>query len=77
MKGAVASGQILQYEGGGTAGVFDENWNKVRDLPVEKKEYVMPAGWAPVSISAPASNAKPWLEVQFLTEGEPIVVPAK
>ena len=77
VKGVVASGQYLQYEGGTTATVFDENWNRVRDLPVEKINYTMPAGWAPVSINAPGSKAQPWLEVQFLTEGEPLLLPAK
>lgn len=77
VKGAIASGQYLQYEGGETAGVFDENWKKLRDLPVEKNEYLMPAGWGPVAINAGGANVKPWLEVQFMTEGEPMVVPAK
>jgi hypothetical protein len=77
VKGSVASGQYLQYEGGATAAVFDENWNKVRDVPVEKNEYVMPAGWAPVSISTTQAAPLPWLEVQFMTEGEPMVVPAR
>ena len=77
VKGAIASGQYLQYEGGPTATVFDENWNRVRDLPVEKKDFVMPAGWAPVSINAAGSQAQPWLECQFMTEDAPLLVPAK
>ncbi|MCX5684020.1 MAG: hypothetical protein NT049_10085, partial [Planctomycetota bacterium] len=77
VKGSIASGQYLQYEGGETATVFDENWNKVRDLPVEKKGYLMPAGWAPVSVITAGVNPKPWLEVQFMTEGEPMLVPEK
>jgi len=77
IKGPVESGQILQYEGGDTATVFDENWKTLREWPVEKKDYTMPVGWAPVSISATGSNTKPWLEVQFITEGEPMRVPAK
>jgi hypothetical protein len=77
VKGAVASGEYLQYEGGATATVFDENWNRLRKLPVEKKAYVMPSGWAPVSISAADSPTPPWLEVQFMTEGEALLVPAK
>jgi hypothetical protein len=77
VKGAVLSGQILQYEGGETATVFDENWNRLRELPVEKKGYAMPAGRAPVAIDAGTPDAKPWLEVQFMTEGEPMIVPAR
>jgi hypothetical protein len=77
VKGAVLSGQYLQYEGGETATVYDENWNRIRELPVEKKGYVMPGGWASVSIEAEGPNVKPWLEVQFMTEGEPMSVPAR
>ncbi len=75
VRGAVASGQYLQYDGGGTAAVCDENWVKVRELPVEKRDFVMPAGWAPVSVSTGGTQAQPWLEVQFMTEGEPLIVP--
>jgi hypothetical protein len=77
VKGSVASGQYLQYEGGATAAVFDENWNKIRDVPAAKNEYMMPAGWAPVSVSTTQAAPPPWLEVQFMTEGEPMVVPAR
>ena len=76
VKGIVASGEHLQFEGGDVATVFDENWNKLRDLLVERKEYVMPTGWAPVSFNA-ESKAKPWLEVQLMTEGETMIVPAR
>ena len=77
VKGTVSSGQYLQYGGGETATVYDENWVKFRELPVEKKDYVMPSGWALVSINAAKSNARPWLEVQFITEDTPMVVPAR
>ena len=76
VQGRVASGEYLQYEGGEAAAVYDENWNKRRELPVAKTDYLMPAGWAPVSIAS-ASPAQPWLEVQFMTEGPPMEVPAR
>ena len=38
---------------------------------------LMPAGWAQVSVSTAGSNAEPWLEVQFMTEGEAMLVPAR
>jgi hypothetical protein len=71
VHGVVTSGQYLQYQGGDTAGVFGENWIEIRDLPVEKRDYTMPAGYAPVSVTA---KTKPWLEVQFMTEGDPMIV---
>ena len=77
VKGSAASGQYLQYEGGATAAVYDENWNKIRDLQVEKMAYRMPSGWAPVCVSTAGAKAQPWLEVQFMTEGEPMLVPGR
>ncbi len=77
VKGTVGSGQYLQYGGGETATVYDENWVKLRELSVEKKDYVMPQGWAPVSIGAAGTKVRPWLEVQFITEDTPMVVPAR
>lgn len=76
VQGRVASGEYLQYEGGEAAAVYDENWNKRRELPVVKTGYTMPAGWASVSIEASAP-LQPWLEVQFMTEGPPMEVPAR
>jgi hypothetical protein len=74
VNGYVASGEYLQFDGGDAATVFDDNWNKLRELHVVKKDYAMPYGFAPISIQA---DAKPWLEVQFMTEGEPMFVPAR
>jgi hypothetical protein len=76
VKGRVVSGQILAWEGGPSAAVYDENWNRVRDLPVEARDYVMPSGGSTVSVAA-AAPAAPWLDVQFMTEGEPMRVPAR
>lgn len=76
VKGRVASGEYLRYDDGDKASVHDENWNPLRELPVVRSDYTMPAGWAPVSITS-SSRAQPWLEVQFMTEGPPMEVPAR
>jgi hypothetical protein len=75
VKGSVASNQYLEYDGGATATVYDENWHKLNELPVLGNDWEMPNGQAPVSITTAASGLAPWLEVQFLTEGQPILVP--
>jgi len=74
VHGQIESGQYLQFEGGDSAAVFDENWNKLGDLRVTRTGYSMPSGFSPISIHS-ASKASPWLEVQFMTEGEPMAVP--
>ena len=76
VHGTVEIGQYLQYEGNDSAAVFDENWNEVRDMRVTRASYRMPCGWAPFSIQS-ASRADPWLEVQCMTEGEPMAVPVR
>jgi hypothetical protein len=76
VRGVVASGQYLCYKGGDSAAVCDENWNRLRDLPVTQASYDMPSGWAGISVHSTA-KASPWLEVQFMTEGEPMVVPLR
>ncbi len=73
--GVVTSGELLNYEGGDIATVFDENWNKLRDLPVEKRDYLMPPGWAPVTVQTEGPAPPPWLDVQFMVEGPPMKVP--
>ena len=76
IKGAVATGRYVVYEGAATATVYTENWRRVADLPVVKHDYMMPAGFAPVSVTSAGGGPQPWLEVQFLVEGTPIAVPA-
>jgi hypothetical protein len=76
VHGQIESGQYLQFEGGDSAAVFDENWNKLGDLRVRRAGYRMPSGFFPVSTHS-ASKASPWLEVQFMTEAEPMAVPLR
>ena len=75
VNGAITSGHYLRYDGGTTATVYDENWNRLRDLPVRLSGYVMPTGQATVSIATAQSQPRPWLEVQFLTTGPPETIP--
>ena len=76
VKGAVSTGQYLAYEGGDEAGVFDANWRPVKRLPVAATDYIMPSGESDVSVASSARPA-PWLEVQFITRGEPMAVPRR
>jgi hypothetical protein len=77
VQGSIASGEYLHYAGGSVATVLDENWNRLRELPVEQKDYVMPTGWAAVSVTSAGTHTKPWLEIQCLTEDKPMPVPAR
>ncbi|MBT3193058.1 MAG: hypothetical protein HN341_10930 [Verrucomicrobia bacterium] len=74
-SGAVQTGDYLEYTGGQTAHVYDRNWNLLREVPVESKAFVMPAGEETVTISGADGAPVPWLDVQLMTDGVPLVVP--
>jgi hypothetical protein len=75
VSGEVESGQYLHYTGGDTAGVYDENWHLLKQLPVTRRDYLMPSGKAPVSVKVAPGAPSPWLETQFFSEGAPIRIP--
>jgi hypothetical protein len=74
LEGAVPSDHYVEYQGEDTAFVYDANWNRVSTLPVRKTDFVMPAGSAVASIKTQQPGPLPWLEVQFLTRGEPMLI---
>jgi hypothetical protein len=73
--GTIQTGQYLRYDGGTMATVYDLNWRAVQTLPVFNQSFAMPGGVAPVSVAVAAGSPQPWLEVQFVTKGSPIIVP--
>ena len=77
VPGPVPSGHYLWYLGGDTIGLYDANWNKVSDLPVQKQNFLFPQGRFPLDISTGDEAPKPWLECQFFVKGEPIEITAK
>ncbi len=74
IQGSIASGHYLHYQGGDKAVVYDENWNKVRNLPVNDRGCQILKGWEKVSVTTASTGPKPWLEVQFMTRGNPMTV---
>jgi hypothetical protein len=77
VDGVIQTGQYLCYTNGDTAAVLDENRRTLKQLPVTRHEYMMPAGSASVSISVAKDAPHPWLEAQFTTQAPPIRVPFK
>ena len=75
IDGQIESGQYLRFAGGDTAGVYDENWHLLKQLPVKRRSYLMPSGPAQVSVRVADGAPRPWLEAQFFAEGEPIQIP--
>jgi len=73
MKGVVSSGEYIQYHGGKVVTVYDANWNKLRELPVNGVGEI-PSGSMSVCIEGQSNGPMPWLEVQITTQGRPIKV---
>jgi hypothetical protein len=75
VNGQIESGQYLRYSGGDTAGVYDTNWHLLKQLPVTRRDYLMPPGPVQVSVKVADGATRPWLETQFFSEGQPIRIP--
>ena len=75
VQGTVKTDEILQYEGGKSATLYDKNWNKIADLPVLADKYVMTTGYHKVTVTGDQDSPQPWMFVRFITEGDdPIVI---
>ncbi|MBT3200602.1 MAG: hypothetical protein HN350_11870 [Phycisphaerales bacterium] len=68
IKGTISSGQYVWYRGGKSAGVYDLNWNKLRDLPVTINSAQSPTGYSDIKFINHNKQSDPWLEVQFFVK---------
>lgn len=74
--GTIQTGQYLEYKGGDTANVYDNNWNLVSELTIQKSGQGVNTGWQTVTVNAD-NDALPWMEIQCLVEGDPISISKK
>ena len=72
IMGQVRSHQQLRYTGGGVVGLYDRNWNKLKDLPVKREKYRMGTGYEGIHVTA--DGPRTWAHVRFSTEGDPLAV---
>jgi hypothetical protein len=75
LKGAIASGQYLTWEGGQTAKTYDSNWNPIAELSVAADGFTVPKGEFECRITAEEGRLSPWLELQLMTRDKAIVIP--
>lgn len=73
MKGSVSTGEYLHYQGGDIATIYDANWNRLRELPVEGVGEIA-TGPVSVRVRGQSNGPQPWLEVQITTQGPPLKV---
>jgi len=74
ITGRIETEQYIWYKGGRSAGVYDRNWNKLKELPVQKKGFVATPGMNNVSVQSASSKLRPWLECQFFAKDAPLPV---
>jgi hypothetical protein len=74
VHGEIETGCYLRYDGGDVATVHDRNWKKLRTLEVSRENYIMPSGFATVRVDVGEGAPRPWLELQTLVTGKPMVV---
>jgi len=74
VKGTVKSSQWLDYRGGDTAKLYDENWNPIADLPVTTTNYHVGTGFQGFQVTAGNEPEHVWVSTRFTTEGTPIIV---
>jgi hypothetical protein len=74
VNGEIETGCYLRYDGGDVAAVHDRNWRKLKELKVVRENYVMPTGYAPVRVDVAGGAPLPWLELQMIVAGKPMVV---
>jgi hypothetical protein len=74
VRGSIPSGHFLQYAGGDSAKLFDENWRQQGELPVKKADALIPHGSVTFSLSIEDPKPRPWLDVQVLTTSKAIQV---
>lgn len=74
IRGSVPSGHFVQYTGGQNAILFDENWRKRGEFPVETTDPTIPSGSIQISVNTEQQRPWPWLDGQFLATGAPIPV---
>ena len=74
VHGEIETGCYLRYNGGDVATVHDRNWKKLKTVQVSREDYIMPSGFATVRVDVAQGIPWPWLELQAVVTGKPLVV---
>ncbi|MDF7800139.1 hypothetical protein P4C99_11740 [Pontiellaceae bacterium B1224] len=73
VTGTVASGQYLEYYGGSTAQLYDNNWNLLGNLPAANSSFSVSSGANTVTVNNGGSST-PTIETQFIVLGAAYVL---
>ncbi len=72
--GEVKSGHYLWYMGGDSVGVYDLNWNKLKELPIRNNSCQASDGDNEIKIINNNEGNNPWLEVQFFVKDKAMLI---
>jgi hypothetical protein len=72
VTGVIPSDRYLWYKSGAKAQVYDLNWNKVGELPVQVANAEVSKGRSDIRIQNNNKAGDPWLEVQFFVKDKAI-----
>jgi len=67
----IATGDYVEFDGAETAVVYDGNFHEKQRVKVENNGFTAKTGYDTYTIDA---DKKAWVEVQLMTEGDPIVI---
>lgn len=70
--GDIESNSYIWYRGGEKLGVYDLNWNKIKELPIQLNDGLKEKGYSELSVVNHNKSSNPWLEVQFFVQDEAI-----
>ena len=73
VTGTVAPGQYLEYYGGSTAQLYDNNWNLLSNLPAANSSFTVSSGANTVTVNNGGGSA-PTIETQFVVLGAEYVL---
>jgi hypothetical protein len=76
IQGEIPSNRYIWYRGGETVEVYDLNWKLEGSLPAKALDFFVDEGVSQVSILNGEVALQPWLDVQMITKGVAIPIPA-
>jgi hypothetical protein len=69
IKGEIQANEYMQFEGGNSVKVYDNNWNLLRSLPATTQSFTVNKGNNTVTTAVGRGTDTPDLRVQFITLG--------
>lgn len=70
VDGDIEPGEYMEYKGGSTVTVYDENWNVLRTQPATATNFTVGNGNTSIATAAGSGSGTPTIKVQYITLGD-------